>query len=162
VESSNSNPPKEGLHNPSFGPTDSVVNLLLFKWDVVQRLFSTFAGGWPGAGLLLLRLLTGTTLIYSGLSEIREGSPPLCVALQAVGVAAGIALLVGFFTPVAGLLATFAKAWITIWRFSSHSGDPWMALIQAILAVVLAMIGPGAWSIDARRFGRKRIDLSDC
>ena len=127
----------------------------------MQRLFSTFADGWPGVGLLLLRLLTGATLIFSGISGVREGSPPLFVALETVGMAAGIALLVGSFTPVAGMLAAFVEAWIAIWRFSSHSGEPWMALTYAILAVVLAMVGPGAWSIDARRFGRKHIDLRD-
>lgn len=127
----------------------------------MQRLFSTFADGWPGLGLLVLRLLTGVTLIYSGISSIHEESPPLFVTLQTVGIAGGMALCVGLFTPVAGVLAALAKAWITIWRFSSHTGDPWMALTQSILAAVLTMIGPGAWSIDARRFGRKHIDLSD-
>ena len=127
----------------------------------MQRLFSTFADGWPGAGLLLLRLLTGAALIVSGVSGIREGQPPLTVALQVVGIAAAVLLLVGMFTPVAGVLASAAKLWIAISRFSSHSGDPWVALAQAILAAALAMIGPGAWSIDARRFGRKHIDLSE-
>jgi putative oxidoreductase len=47
-------------------------------------------------------------------------------------------------------------------RFSSQApGDPWIAVAQAVLAVALAMTGPGAWSIDARQFGRKHIDLSD-
>jgi uncharacterized membrane protein YphA (DoxX/SURF4 family) len=127
----------------------------------VQRLFSTFADGWPGAGLLLLRLLTGAALIVSGFSGIREGPPPLTVALQIIGIAAAILLLVGVFTPVAGVLAAAAEVWIAISRFSSHSGDPWAALAQAILAAALAMIGPGAWSVDARRFGRKHIDLSE-
>ena len=120
-----------------------------------------FRSGWPGVGLVVLRLLTGGTLIYSGISSIREGSLPLFVTLQVVGISAGIVLSVGLFTPVAGVLAALAETWIAIWRFSSHSGDPWIALTQAILAAVLAMIGPGAWSIDARRFGRKHIDLSD-
>jgi putative oxidoreductase len=131
----------------------------------VQRLFSTFADGWPGAGILLLRLLTGAALIDFGISGIREGPPPLTVALQIIGMAAAILLLVGVFTPVAGVLAAAVKVWIAISRFSSHSGDshsgdPWVTLAQAILAAALAMIGPGAWSIDARRFGRKHIDLS--
>ena len=126
----------------------------------MQRLFSTFADGWPGGGLLLLRLLTGAALIDFGISGIREGPPPLTVALQIIGVAAAILLLVGMFTPLAGALAAAAKVWIAISRFSSHSGDPWVTLAQAILAAALAMIGPGAWSIDARRYGRKHIDLS--
>jgi putative oxidoreductase len=125
----------------------------------VQRLFSTFADGWPGVGLLLLRLLTGAALLRFGVSSIREGPPPLTVALQTVCIAAGIVLLAGIFTPLAGALAATAKMWIAISLFSSHSGDPWIAAAQAVLAAALAMTGPGAWSIDARRFGRKHIEF---
>ena len=128
---------------------------------MVQRLFSNFADGWPGVGLLLLRLLTGTTLIYSGIGSLVEGEPPLMAAAQVVGIAAGIFLLIGFFTPIAGALAAIAKVSVAVWRFTSNSGEPWMAVTQAILAAVLLMIGPGAWSIDARRFGRKHIEFSD-
>jgi putative oxidoreductase len=127
----------------------------------VQRLFSTFADGAPGAGLLLLRLVTAAALIYSGIGSIREGPPPLTVALQFIAMAAAILLMVGAFTPLVGVLAAAAKMWIAISQFPSHSGDAWLTLAQAILAAALAMIGPGAWSIDARRFGRKHIDLSD-
>ena len=129
--------------------------------DGVQRLFSTFADGWPGVGLLLLRLLTGAALIHFGIGSVREGPPPLIAVLQIIGVAAGIVLAVGLFTPVAGALAAIVETWIAISRFSSHSGDPWIALAQAILVAALAMTGPGAWSIDARRFGRKHIELRD-
>lgn len=127
----------------------------------MQRLFSTFADGAPGAGLLLLRLVTAAALIYSGISSIREEAAPLTVALQVISIAATVLLLVGLFTPLVGVLAAAAKVWIAISQFSSHSPDPWLTLAQAILAAALAMIGPGAWSIDARRFGRKHIHLSD-
>ena len=123
----------------------------------MQRLFSTFADGWPGAGLLLLRLLTGAALVYFGISSVREGPPPLTVVLQVIGMATAVLLVVGMFTPVAGVLAATAKVWLATSRFSSHSGDPWLALAQAILAAALAMIGPGAWSIDARLYGRKQL-----
>jgi uncharacterized membrane protein YphA (DoxX/SURF4 family) len=127
----------------------------------VQRLFSTFADGWPGVGLLLLRLLTGASLVHFGIGGLHDGTPPLALILQIIGVASGVVLLVGFFTPVAGVLAAIVKVWIALARFHLHSGDPWIPLAQAMLAAALAMIGPGAWSIDARRFGRKHIDLSD-
>jgi len=127
----------------------------------VQRLFSTFADGWPGVGLLLLRLLTGGALIWFGIIGMRDAPAPLMIALQSVGIAAGTILSLGIFTPLAGAFAAVAKVWIAILRFSSHSGDPWIALAQAILAGALAMIGPGAWSIDARLFGRKHIDLTE-
>jgi len=93
---------------------------------------------------------------------MREGPPPWVVAMHIIGIAAAMFLLLGLFTPVAGTFAAFATVWITIARFSGQSpGDPWMALSQAFLATTLVMIGPGAWSIDARLFGRKHIRLSD-
>jgi putative oxidoreductase len=32
-----------------------------------------------------------------------------------------------------------------------------MPIVLVVLGLSLAMIGPGAWSIDARLFGRKQI-----
>ena len=129
--------------------------------SVLQRLFSTFASGWPGIGLLLLRLLTGAALINFGIASLRETPPLATVVLQIIGVGAGILLLVGLWTPAAGTLAAIVKVSIAFSQFLSHSGDPWIAIIQAVLGAVLAMVGPGAWSIDARLFGRKRVDFPE-
>ena len=127
----------------------------------MQRLFSGFADGWPGIGLLLLRLLTGVALIHFGIANLREAPPLATAVLQIIGIGAGILLLVGLWTPVAGALAAIVKMWIALSRYFSHSGDPWIAILQAVLGAVLAMVGPGAWSIDARLFGRKRIDMPE-
>ena len=81
--------------------------------------------------------------------------------LQIIGIGAGILLLAGLWTPVAGSLAAIVKVWIALSQYFSHSGDPWIAVVQAVLGAVLAMVGPGAWSIDARLFGRKRIDMPE-
>jgi uncharacterized membrane protein YphA (DoxX/SURF4 family) len=127
----------------------------------VQRLFSGFANGLPGTGLLLLRLLTGAALVHFGIANLREAPPLATAVLQIIGIGAGILLLVGLWTPVAGALAAIVKMSIALSRFLSHSGDPWIAIVQAVLGAVLAMVGPGAWSIDARLFGRKRIDMPE-
>ena len=127
----------------------------------MQRLFSGFAGGWPGTGLLLLRLLTGSALIHFGIASVREAPPLTIVVLQSIGVGAGSLLLVGLWTPAAGGLAAFVKVCIAFSRYFSHSGDLWIPIIQVVLSAVLAMVGPGAWSIDARLFGRKRIDVPE-
>lgn len=129
--------------------------------NVLQRLFSTFAGGWPGVGLLLLRLLTGAALLYFGIVGATEVRSSTMIALQIVAAAAGILLLIGLWTPAAGALAAFIKMWIALSRYFSHSGDPWIPVVQAVLGAVLAMVGPGAWSIDARLFGRRRIDFPE-
>ena len=123
----------------------------------MQRLFSGFANGWPGTGLLLLRLLTSFALIYFGIASLRETPPLATIVLQTIGIGAGILLLIGLWTPVAGALAAIVRVWIAFSRYFSHSGDPWIPILQAVLSAVLAMVGPGAWSIDARLFGRKRI-----
>ena len=127
----------------------------------MQRLFSTFADGWPGRGLLLLRLLAGVALIHSGTDSLREAPPLAAAVLQTVGAGSGILLLIGLWTPAAGALAAIVKVWIAFSRYFSHSGDPWIPISQAALGAVLAMVGPGAWSIDARLFGRKHIHIPE-
>jgi putative oxidoreductase len=127
----------------------------------VQRLFSSFADGWPGLGLLLLRLLTGIGLIHFGFASVLTAPPLTTIILQSIGIGAGILLLIGLWTPVAGALAAIVKVWIAFLRYSSHSGDPWIPIVQAVLSAVLAMVGPGAWSIDARLFGRRRIEMPE-
>lgn len=127
----------------------------------MQRLFSSFADGWPGFGLLLLRLLTGAALIHFGIAGVREAPELTTIVLQIIGIGAGILLLIGLWTPVAGAIAAVVEVCIALSLYSSHSGDPWIPIVQAVLAAVLAMVGPGAWSIDARLFGRRRIDMPE-
>jgi len=123
----------------------------------LQRLFSTFADGWPGKGLLLLRLLTAAALIRSGLAGLREAHHFAPIAPQIIGAGAAILLLVGLWTPVAGALVAIVEEWNAF----SRSGDPWISIMLAALGATLAMVGPGAWSIDARLFGRKHIDIPE-
>jgi uncharacterized membrane protein YphA (DoxX/SURF4 family) len=122
----------------------------------LQRLFSTFANGWPGLGLLLLRLLTTAALIHQGLSAFHKTPASVLQTPQVIVAAAAVLLFVGLWTPIAGTVAAFAEVWIAFWQ----SGDPWYPVMLGALGVALAMLGPGAWSIDARLFGRKHIDLT--
>jgi putative oxidoreductase len=122
---------------------------------ILQRLFSTFANGWPGAGLLLQRILTAIILVRFGIIQLTEASVSTSVELpQIIGACAGVLLLIGLWTPVAGTLIGGIELWIAF----TQSGDPWIPIALATLGVTAAMIGPGAWSIDARLFGRKHID----
>jgi putative oxidoreductase len=123
-------------------------------------LFSTFARGWSGAGLLLMRLVAGITLVSRGIVGL-QGEPQLERAITHVlSTGAGIFLLAGLWTPIAGVLAAAIELWHTFsWHTSSHPGDPLTHIMLATLAIALALIGPGAWSVDARLFGWKRIDI---
>jgi uncharacterized membrane protein YphA (DoxX/SURF4 family) len=124
----------------------------------MQRLFSTFADGWPGVGLLLLRALLAVLLVYSAIARLGNASPFSVILPYLIAAVAGLLLLVGLWTPVVGALVAIVELWIVI----SHAGDPWTPSILAVLGAILAMIGPGAWSVDARLFGRKYIETSDC
>ncbi len=119
----------------------------------MQRLFSTFANGWPGIGLLLQRTLTAILLVRFGIIDLTGTSHSPLVIPQLIGAFAGILLLVGLWTPVIGTLIAVIELWIAM----SQVGNPWIPIILATLGATAAMIGPGAWSIDARLFGRKHI-----
>ena len=121
----------------------------------MQRLFSTFAGGWPGGGLLLQRIMIGTILLYCGITHLGKVQF-VPITPHIIGAGAGILLLVGLWTPVGGVLVTIVELWIV---FSRVRG-PLVPLMLATLGATLAMIGSGAWSIDARLFGRKHIEPS--
>ena len=120
----------------------------------MQRLFSTFARGWPGAGLLLQRLVTAGLLFFCAVTQVAINYPASTV-LHAAVAGSGLLLLLGLWTPLAGMIAAICELAIAI----SHRADPWMSILLATLAGTLAMIGPGAWSIDARLFGRKQVRM---
>jgi len=120
----------------------------------VQRLFWTFAAGWPGIGLLIQRIATGTLLLYCAAIILANTSQSIGVAPAIIGGAAGVLLLFGLWTPLAGTLI----ALIETWNVFTHSANPLISITLAILGATLAMIGPGAWSVDARLFGRKHIN----
>ena len=75
---------------------------------------------------------------------------------EPVAVVVGIFLLAGLWTPVTSTLAALDAVWIAL-----SSGPPQTSMhwFQAVVALSLSMLGPGAWSVDARLFGRKRLDF---
>ena len=62
-------------------------------------------------------------------------------------------LLFGFVTPVAAGLIGLTSLGLAVWT----TPYPFQELEVLVLAVVIALLGPGAFSIDARMFGRREI-----
>jgi|HubBroStandDraft_1064217.scaffolds.fasta_scaffold47845_2 putative oxidoreductase len=126
--------------------------------SLLQRLFSTFPNGWPGFGLLLLRLGLGLPVIYLGtVSLFAKPSEPITLAQSLISVAGGIFLLGGLWTPIMGTLLAIDGVWIALSFYLSHAADIVIPIFLAVLSASVAMLGPGAWSIDARLFGRRRL-----
>jgi uncharacterized membrane protein YphA (DoxX/SURF4 family) len=123
----------------------------------LRRLFSTFACGWPGVGLLLIRTAVGVSLIASGIVRFRSGQAPQLTILDILTIADGVLVMMGLWTPVAGSLVVILAAWSI---FAQHA-NLYSTVLSAVIGAGLALIGPGAWSLDARLFGWKRIDLGD-
>ena len=116
-------------------------------------MFFTFADGLPGLWLLLLRIAVGTALVVRCVLP-HHGALPYTI-LRVIAAGAGVFLLLGAWTPLAGVIVVISELWIAL----SHPQDPWIGVLLASLATALALIGPGTWSIDARRRGWKRIEI---
>src|SRR5215470_7363474 len=126
-------------------------------------MFSMFPAGWPGAGLLLLRVATGAVLIAQSFAYFGdEHELGLSgVALAALVSAAGFALLIGFMTRYVALLAAIVGAGAALrWLPKSSIGsllNPAAAALATVVAVAVICLGPGALSVDARLFGQREI-----
>ncbi len=128
----------------------------------MQRFFSSFPDGRLGAGLLLLRAiasLPGISLIVSRLTG--PSTAPLDLASGVLSIASGVAVLVGLFTPASAtiLAVTVAWFWFPVHADVLRLGVP-AALMTIAVAVAISLLGPGAFSIDARLFGPREIVIS--
>jgi uncharacterized membrane protein YphA (DoxX/SURF4 family) len=129
----------------------------------VQRTFSTFAPGWPGVGLLVLRIALGIPLLIEGTALLAgwRGATSLLILIALVSVAAGVALPLGYSVghgAIAGALAVIADHFLSNHGERLNLFSSTIACCLAIsIAIALVSLGPGAFSIDARRFGRREI-----
>jgi hypothetical protein len=114
----------------------------------VQRLFSMFPAGWPGFALLLLRASVAMALLLENVAH-RHGLSRWIIGPSLVVCAA---LGAGFLTPIAAAIALGLH--VLIWT-SLNVDTLGAAAIICVDAVALALLGPGAYSFDSRRFGRR-------
>jgi putative oxidoreductase len=145
------------MRKTPFDGIDRTTKFITLGWgSIVQRLFSTFPSHLPGVGLLLMRLSLGITLICLAAAILLEQPPAAnSLAPRIIGVVAGVFVIAGLWTPLAATLAAFDQFWIPLSFLSSQKGGEWIHIVLAILCASVAMLGPGAWSVDALLFGRK-------
>jgi len=114
-----------------------------------------FPNGWPGRALLLLRLVVGSFLIHDGIVGLMAAPQRESIVVHVIATIAGILLLLGLWTPITGALVALTELWVAL-TGTDHLRS---TLLLAAMGIVIAILGPGALSIDARLFGRKRLDI---
>ncbi len=132
---------------------------------------------FASAALLLLRLIMGTAFIYHGWGKIQNPfawvppQSPVSIPIFFQFIAAlsefggGIALILGFLTPIAslGLGCTMAVA---VYLHSIVMKDPFVnmtggssyepALVYLGISLLFLGLGPGKLSLDNKIFGKRK------
>ena len=115
----------------------------------MQRLFSMFPGGTTGAALLLLRVTVAATLVVDGATN---WSSVTSLWIVLVFLLPTFSLVAGLFTPYGAIVCGLVKLAVPV----GNGGDSGFHIAMFVLTcVTVAMLGPGAYSIDARMFGRQ-------
>ena len=102
-----------------------------------------------------MRVAAGGALLVHGGAALTAGVAPASVTFHIVCAAMGVLLVVGLWTPVVGALTAIGAA---LHGFFNPT-DAGFYVLLATLAAALALLGPGAWSADARRFGWRRVEI---
>jgi uncharacterized membrane protein YphA (DoxX/SURF4 family) len=104
-----------------------------------------------------MRLVAGLTLVVQGIVGLRTEATLGQVMVCVLATSAGMLLLAGLLTPIAGALAAVVELG---WAFAQPR-DPMTHILLVTLGAALSLVGPGAWSVDARLFGWKRINIGN-
>jgi hypothetical protein len=129
--------------------------------DAVQRLFSKFPTGTAGVALLLLRASAATSLLVDGTAHWTLVTSFFSTSLFLLPATL---LCIGLLTPYNFLAVIIIE--LGVFLLSSGQND-FHLLFSIVNCAVVGLIGPGAYSVDARIFGRRllillRVDRSGC
>jgi len=106
-----------------------------------------FPVGLPGVALVLLRITVAIGTVLA--------SPHAPAWGRALGGLVVLALCLGGLTPICTMLC-LGLQWV---GWATVGGSAAMRLLTSLVTVALLLLGPGAYSFDARRFGRKLMTL---
>jgi uncharacterized membrane protein YphA (DoxX/SURF4 family) len=109
-----------------------------------------FPQGGPGIGLLLLRLAVAASFALNAMHLFRFSFTALHWLAVSLMVVISVSLLVGFLTPVVSIIACVAAVANLL---LPHQTIDVVYILRILTSVALLLLGPGAYSVDARLFG---------
>ena len=102
---------------------------------------------------MLLRFTLAGDLFAGAAMRFQESDIALMLAVG--DILTGALLSMGLWTPVVAVLASVLQLGL----LPATSGTIEIHLVRASIGLCIAMLGPGAWSIDARLFGPRRVEI---
>jgi uncharacterized membrane protein YphA (DoxX/SURF4 family) len=125
-----------------------------------------YPGGRIGVGLLLLRALVGLSALVNGIAYLSGGATIAFISWTAgvIAMLAGASLIAGLLTTVFGAVVAADVAAVTFsWLRPSWShgiAGVLSAITLIVVATSVALLGPGAYSVDAQLFGMREIVIT--
>jgi len=113
-----------------------------------------------------MRMAVALSVMVQGITTFIESPAQILgCAIASVEFLIGAALLVGFLTPIAGAFASLVNLIIGVSWFVSPGGHAHDRTIGAfylfVMSIAISVLGPGAFSLDARLFGRREIIIPE-
>ena len=144
-------------------PVKKLSSLLAYSKLTLRSTFPMFPDGLPGFGLLLLRATGAVALVSYSVIHLISGQDAkvLTLIVAVLSSIGGLLLLFGLFNWLAcSLSALFSLGTVLALiptPMLNGASAKFCAAFTAVIAIALLCLGPGAYSLDARRHGRREI-----